>query len=152
MRILITTLLLCMCTTFGFAQDGITVNIHPLSSFVSASGSGSAGSTNIRWALGETLGSVSLSYVGVEETALQEEYRLALMPNPANEFLILEQASHEPVDFVLYSTTGQLLQQGQLSNINQRVEVAHLPSQVYFLRCHDKNGQLIKNFKVIVSH
>ena len=80
-------------------------------------------------------------------TADFEEEGIQVYPNPASHVLTV--AIHENVSYALYTITGQLVQEGKLTVVNNTITVSDLSKGYYLLRLENENGssQSIKVLK-----
>ena len=80
-------------------------------------------------------------------TADFEEEDIQVYPNPASHVLTV--AIHENVSYALYTITGQLVQEGKLTMVNNTIAVSDLSKGYYLLRLENENGssQSIKVLK-----
>ena len=80
-------------------------------------------------------------------TADFEEEGIQVYPNPASHVLTV--AIHENVSYALYTITGQLVQEGKLTMVNNTIAVSDLSKGYYLLRLENENGssQSIKVLK-----
>jgi hypothetical protein len=71
-------------------------------------------------------------------TADFEEEGIQVYPNPTSHVLTV--AIHENVSYALYTITGQLVQEGKLTVVNNTIAVSDLSKGYYLLRLENENG------------
>ena len=71
-------------------------------------------------------------------TADFEEEGIQVYPNPTSHVLTV--AIHENVSYALYTITGQLVQEGKLTVVNNTITVSDLSKGYYLLRLENENG------------
>lgn len=95
---------------------------------------------NIRLKSGETttLGTTAIrSMIFRTSTAvpgLNAQGRIALFPNPATEFICINQPLNDEKDIVILSLTGQQLVQQKIQSRDDRIQIGHLIPGVYILQ------------------
>ena len=89
--------------------------------------------------------------VGVEE--LSKFDRLAVYPNPANDYIKVElnTETSEEVSMQLIDVTGAVVSQLTTSANSTRINTTGLAEGIYMYRAH-VNGQLIATKKIVVKH
>lgn len=98
---------------------------------------------------GEQIGSTKFQYyydVCVRPNPLTTEEanteRFAIYPNPAQDNIVIKGA--DKGDFVsIYSATGQLVMTA-MAEPNKEIEVSHLPSGLYMIRCGEHVSRFVK--------
>ncbi len=117
----------------GFAATIYDVNNNPVFN--------GGGTTDFFIAKFATQACSPLSTVDFEEEGIQ------VYPNPASHVLTV--AIHENVSYALYTITGQLVQEGKLTMVNNTIAVSDLSKGYYLLRLENENGssQSIKVLK-----
>ncbi len=90
-------------------------------------------------------GDSTLITVGVSE--LQAEKKLKLSPNPASAQTWLQLPENLPLPSMqieLYSPTGRLLHKSQPTSHFHKIDVAHLPKGLYFVRVWDSEEWIVR--------
>ena len=97
-----------------------------------------------KWVL-EICTNVSKNTVSTDEL---ESINLATFPNPAVDFLFVEQSDNvQNGQYRLYNVVGEMMQSGELSS---QIDLVDLNSGIYFLQVFDKNKR-IGTQKIIIS-
>ena len=82
----------------------------------------------------------------------QDAYQLHLsaFPNPVADRLVLESAApdHVPLQWSMYSLSGQILDQGILEGKRVEINTQHLSASTYFIHI-SQDDQTVQSFKII---
>lgn len=79
-------------------------------------------------------------FVGVEE--LNKEIQILLYPNPANQFVILENKSNYKEEYNIYNTYGEIVDSGTIQQA-QKINTSTFSQGVYFVKVHNRTIKLI---------
>lgn len=74
--------------------------------------------------------------------------KIQIFPNPANDAISVK--SVVPADFILYNSTGQVIQHSSEKLTHRRIDLRELPEGVYYLRLTSNNYS--KTERVVVKH
>lgn len=85
---------------------------------------------------------VNSSALGVEENFAS---LVSIYPNPATDFIMVNQESFNFNEFTIYSIEGKLLVSGTL-NLGSRIELNLIPNGTFLLQLNGKNGSFISKF------
>lgn len=75
----------------------------------------------------------------------ENQFDIAVYPNPTDAYITIESNIAEPTEFVLYSALGAEVQNSVLSGQNQQIDISELTPNVYFLRIGSQILKVIKN-------
>lgn len=78
------------------------------------------------------------------------ELELVAYPNPTTNFLTLKvgKGDHASLSFQLYDSLGRLIESRKVAHSRETIQMAHLPSAMYFLKVRNSNND-VKTFKII---
>lgn len=80
-----------------------------------------------------------------------EEKRMALLvdvyPNPATSYLNIKVSEIKDAKFLLFNTSGQNIDSGEISNHEHQIQLHNLPPGIYYLKIENKTS--VKEFKII---
>ena len=88
--------------------------------------------------------------VGLMETA-NEAIELSVFPNPSNSFVTFNTNSENAYQIKSFDVTGRLITSEQFENNKATLTVANLNSGVYLYTVLNKNNQVVKSGKFIVT-
>lgn len=81
-------------------------------------------------------------------TSQQFNSEIAIYPNPANEFLIMENVLHGfKENYSIVDLAGRVVDGGILSEGKQRIDVSNLSSGIYFLKISSTEAQILRFIK-----
>jgi len=84
-----------------------------------------------------------VTFVGVNDP---ESSGVIIYPNPFEGGIVVEQISPDKtLDYMLYDVTGKVIFKGELSTVNTRINLTHLPSGSYLFVLHKNNNVLTKH-------
>ncbi|MCB0580660.1 MAG: T9SS type A sorting domain-containing protein [Phaeodactylibacter sp.] len=157
-------LLSCLCLLFAQVQAQLQLTPTVLAS---AGGSAESGSLKLDWTAGETrtdaYASSSLQlgegfhqgylavFVSVYE-APELDFDIQAFPNPAGQRLFLGTDSPEPLTFELISLDGKTVRSQPMSGYGAQMDISALPDALYLLRAVNRDGLLLKTFKILKSN
>jgi hypothetical protein len=75
---------------------------------------------------------------------------ITIYPNPADDRLVVQRGSYDPVDLVLRDATGRAVRVLEKASFTVEVRLDDLPEGCYFLELSDRPGTRVE--KVIVLH
>ena len=79
------------------------------------------------------------------EIVIEDETIIKLYPNPAQEELMLKTPFNEG-DILIYNSIGQQVFIDKIQNYEQRIDIGHLPSGIYFLNIQTGKQQITRSF------
>lgn len=80
------------------------------------------------------------------------EGQLQVYPNPATDFIMIMNTRYPNLSFRFFNVVGQEIQSGNVSNSENRIDVAGLEEGVYFLQLIDQDTQDDITKKIIVTN
>lgn len=92
----------------------------------------------------------SIQPLGIEEFQ-NTNIKMLVYPNPTVSFINLSISNIEITDvtYSLFDLQGKLLINSKINSSQTHVEMRDYPVSTYFLRVQDKNGEILKTFKII---
>ena len=69
---------------------------------------------------------------------------IAISPNPATTTLYVNRTTQELADYAIYSLTGEIVLQGELSGNSSTLNIESLPKGIYYLRDCGKTMRFVK--------
>ncbi|WP_310994102.1 poly(ethylene terephthalate) hydrolase family protein [Aequorivita marina] len=70
-------------------------------------------------------------------------YDISIYPNPTRDFVQVN--IHRPTQFKIYSTLGQLLSAGEITENNKQINLSQYPNGIYYLRLENETLKIVKN-------
>lgn len=80
------------------------------------------------------------------------ELEISVYPNPSSDFINIALDPQEAIVFYrVFDNTGQMIVSDEIPAYqnSSKIDVRNLPNSTYFLNLHDKNGNIISNFKIL---
>lgn len=92
----------------------------------------------------------SVQTLGVDEYQ-NTNIKMVVYPNPTISFVNLSISNLEIEDatYSLFDLQGKLLLSTKINSPQTQVEMGNYPVSTYFLRVQNKNGEVLKTFKII---
>lgn len=92
----------------------------------------------------------SIQPLGIEDYQ-NTNIKMLVYPNPTVSFINLSISNIEITDatYSLFDLQGKLLINSKINSSQTHVEMRDYPVSTYFLRVQDKNGEILKTFKII---
>ena len=94
--------------------------------------------------MGWTLKVLDPNSIGIDEDALNQ---IVAYPNPATDFIKLQNPNAESISYQLMNTNGQLVKQGDAQNTETTIDMMDLASGIYILRIQVEQSQ--KQLKIV---
>jgi hypothetical protein len=73
-----------------------------------------------------------------------------IYPNPSKNFIQVTTNSHIPVDVIMYDVRGSAVLNRHVNSDDDKIQVGHLISGVYFLTVHNETGEILQTKKVVI--
>jgi hypothetical protein len=134
---------------------------------VAASGGNASGTGGtVSYTMGETVYTANISSSGTVAQGCQQPYEIFILtgleeatgitiecevyPNPSSDFVKLVVPNYESEDlgFRLYNSSGSLIKNNRITDIETVIEMGKLPPASYYLNIYDSQKE-IKTFKLI---
>ncbi len=78
--------------------------------------------------------------IGVDENIDKNDLSINVYPNPTDNFLYVKSKSQENFEYDLYNSSGQVIQQGQISEFT-KINIESYDSGIYLLKIKKENGE-----------
>jgi len=82
-------------------------------------------------------------YTGIENQQMTSTV-LNVYPNPSNSFIYVEGDFSEAVEYELFSPIGNRLLMGTITSNRQRIDLSHLPPNIYFLKLEENTFKILR--------
>lgn len=83
---------------------------------------------------------------GIVQTKVDD--KINLYPNPASDLLTIQSEENAIVNYTIYNSLGQLIQQKIVNKEQFQINISHLSSGMYTIQLNTRTNKLIKKFQV----
>jgi len=90
----------------------------------------------------------TLMVMSVDDLA-ELNFNIQAFPNPTRDFLMLrmDEVLQKPLNYKVYNLSGQLMQEGMITDVQTRISFENYQSAFYIIQIHKENKP-IKTFKI----
>lgn len=98
-------------------------------------------------------GNLGFIHILPSENSIIQTINAKIYPNPARDFINIKLESlPQNLEFNLISLNGQIIKQGDINEINQRIDLPNLTNGLYIMTLKSSSLKLSKSFKFMIQN